>query len=82
MIYIDELEIKDTTESDIFASYLDILLKAARSDLLIFLNKQMYIFLKQTVTVMHFLQIIPVISIGQRINQGNFHINLFTWRSI
>jgi hypothetical protein len=26
-------------------------------------------------------QIIPIISIGQRINQGHFHINLFTWRS-
>jgi hypothetical protein len=26
----------------------------------------------------HFLWIIPIISIGQRINQGNFHINLFS----
>jgi hypothetical protein len=41
----------------------------------------MYIFLKQTVKVIHFPKIIRIISIGQRINQGNFHINLLPWRS-
>jgi hypothetical protein len=41
----------------------------------------MYIFLNQTVKVIHFLYIIPILSIGQRINQGNFYINLFPWWS-
>jgi hypothetical protein len=41
----------------------------------------MYIFLNQTVKVIHFPLNIPIISIGQRINQHNFHINLFLWWS-
>jgi hypothetical protein len=36
----------------------------------------MYVFVKQTVKVIHFPYNVPIILIGQRINQGNFHINL------